>query len=139
MLSLVTVAGLSTSSYNGLCDAQRVADFIKNSEDPAVKKLPADLQSSDAGVVSAAKARVQQINRDLRLGAGLNILRSHLPSANDTNLDLLRKYIPDSQYQHLLKHVAEQDDFFDDALRNFRDLITCAEIINVGKNSQPQN
>ena len=139
MLSLVTVAGLSTSGYTGLCDARMVADFIKGSQDPEVKKLPADLQSSDAGVVSAAKARVQQIYRDLRRGVGLNILRSHLPGVSSKQLDLLRTHVPDSQYQHLLKHVAEQDDSFDDALRTFRDLITCAEIIDVGKNSQPQN
>ena len=136
MLNLVTVAGLSTSGYNGLCDAQRVADFIKNSQDPEEKKLLADLQSSDAGVVSAAKARVQQINRDLRRGEGLNILFSHLHGVTDTQLDLLRTHVPDSQYQHLLKHVVEQDDFFDDALRTFKYLIECAMLIETGKNPQ---
>ena len=136
MLNLVTVAGLSTSGYNGTSDAQRVADFIKKSQDPAVKKLLADLQDPDPAVVSAAKARIGDINRDLRLGAGLDILRSHLHGVTDTHLDLLRKHVPDSQYQHLLSHVVKRDNFFDDALRTFRYLIDCAMIIDEGMKSQ---
>ena len=136
VLNLVTVAGLSTSSYNNTCDALRVAEFIKGSQDPGVKKLLVDLQDSDPAVVSAAKARVQQINTDLRRGAGLDILLSHLHGISGKHLGLLRKHVPDTQWKNLLKHVAEQDDFFDDALRTFEYLIECATIIEDGKNPQ---
>ena len=134
VLNLVTVAGLSTSGYNDACDALRVAEFIKDSQDPGVKKLLVDLQDSDPAVVSAAKARVQQINTDLRRGAGLDILLSHLHGISGKHLELLRKHVPDTQWKNLLKHIVDLDDFFDDALRTFEYLIECAKIIEAGKN-----
>ena len=134
VLNLVTVAGLSTSGYHDTCDALRVAEFIKESQGPEVKKLLVDLQDSDPAVVSVAKARVQQINRDLRRGAGLDILLEHLPGVAGMHLELLQKHIPNSQRQNLLRHVVDRDDAFDDALQTFKQLIECATIIEAGKN-----
>jgi hypothetical protein len=134
VLNLVTVAGLSTSGYNDACDALRVAEFIKGSQDPEVKKLLVDLQDPNPAVVSAAKARVQQINTDLRRGAGLDILLEHLPGVTGRHLELLQKHIPISRRQNILRHVVDRDDAFDDALQTFKQLIECATIIEDGKN-----
>ena len=129
MLNLITVAGLSTSSPGPKCDAERVAEFITQSQDPEVKKLPADLQSSDPSVVAAAKARLQRIVKDVRRAAGPSLLLDHIRGISDGDIGLLQRHVPATQYQHLLAHVINRDEHFDEALQNFRDLIAASKII----------
>lgn len=138
MINLITVAGLSTASCNDRCDAVAVANFIRQSNDLDVEMLPADLQSDDPKVVEVAKMRIHQIDRDLRLEEGVNILRSHLSDITGADIALLRKHVDATQYQHLLLHIAERDAFLDDALQTFQDLIASAKIIEKGMNAQRQ-
>ena len=137
ILNLITVAGLSTNSYAiGMSDAKLVADIIIKSQDPDVQRLPADLQSTDPSVVEAAKSRVQEIARNARIECGLRILCSHISGFSGDQISLIETNIPASRYQNLLHHVAVQDEFFDDSIQAFKDMLESAKIIDSGKAKQ---
>ena len=138
MVNVVTIAGLSTSGYTFSCDATRVADFIMRSNDLEVEQLPADLQSRDPQVVKVAKMRVQQILKDQRAAEGIMLLRSHMPDLTGTDLELLEKHIPVAQRQNLLSHVVDQDEYMDQSLQVFQDLLESAKIIEAGLKARTQ-
>lgn len=134
IINLVTVAGLSTTSFAvGMSDAKLVADIILKSQDPDVQRLPADLQSPDSSVVEAAKTRVQEITRNARIAIGLRVLCSHIPSFSGDQIRLIENNVPAAQYQNLLYHVAVRDEFFDDALGALKSLIEGAKIIDAAR------
>ena len=130
ILNLVSVAGLSTKSFKGgQSDAKLVADFIRKSADPAIKRLPADLQSSDPATVAAAKTRIQEITHSVREGLGLKLLSSHALEFTDNQLALLEKHIPPEQMREALKHIVDRDAYFDDAMRSFKSKLDAANIL----------
>ena len=134
ILNLVSVAGLSSVTFkDGMSDMRLAADFIAQSKDPAVKQLPANLQSSDPSVVAAAKDRVQQIVHEQRSRLGLSILESHINGFNAEAVRKLQRNIPAAQLNKLLPHVIDRDDDFDDAIRAFKTLLESAEIIEAGR------
>lgn len=137
IINLVTAAGLSTSSFAiGMSDARLAADFILRSPDPAVQRLPVDLQSTDPSVVEAAKSRVQEVAREARRAVGLRILCSHIRGFSGDNIRMIEANIPAAQYQDALRHVVAQDEFFDDGIKAFKDMLEIAKIIDAGKRQQ---
>ena len=140
-LNLVSVAGLSTISFQpDQSDAKLVAEFIRKSADPAIKRLPADLQSSDPATVTAVKARIQEITHSVREGLGLNLLKSHILAISNDQIALLEKHIPPDQMREALQHIVDRDAYFDDAIQSFKSKLEAVAILDTeeqaGKTSQ---
>ena len=136
ILNLVTVAGLSTVTLtDGMSDALLVANFIEKSDDPTVRRLPADLQSSDQSVVATAKDRVQQLVREVRRGMGLSYLANQIIPFSDGTVRRLQKHIPAEQLDNLMQHVIDHDTSFDAAIEAFKGLIASVKIIEAGSDA----
>ncbi len=129
-LNLVSVAGLSTVSFQpNQSDAKLVADFIRKSADPAIKRLPADLQSSDPATVTAAKARIQEITHSVREGLGLKLLSSHIFGISTGQIELLEKHISPEQIRPVLQHIIDRDAYYDDAILSIKSKIGGATVL----------
>jgi hypothetical protein len=126
-LNLVTVAGISpVSASHKQSDVKLVMDFIDKSDDQNVRNILADLQSDDPGTVAAAKTRAQNIVHEQRQGLGLALLASHIRGIADTQIELLQKHIPVTQYTEALQHIIDRDSFMDGAIDYFKAMLETA-------------
>ncbi len=139
ILNLVTVAGLSTTSFDASCDAIMVANYIRDSPELDVEMLPADLQHPDPKVVNVAKQQVHQIATKLRQERGLKLLCSHILGVTGTDIELIQKHVPASRYQHLLQHIVERDEYMDSAIRAFKDIVESVRILDSAMKAQQQH
>ena len=129
-LNLVTIAGLSaTSASHSQSDAKLVMDFISESDDQNVRNILADLQSDDPDKVAAAKTRAHDIAHEQRQQLGIKLLKAHIPKLIDDDINLLRKYIPASQYGEALQHIVDRDSHLDASVSFFESLLETARML----------
>ena len=129
-LNLISVAELSTvSCRSGQSDAELVHKFIKESQDPEIRRLPADLQSDNPETVEAAKAHVQELARMLRSTLGLKLLSAHIPGVDTGQIELIEKHIPPERYRGMLEHIVNRDEDFDQSIEGFKSILEAVQII----------
>ncbi len=133
LLNLVTIGGLSHTTFaEGLSDASLVANFIRNSDNPDVKRLPAELKSDRPATVAAAKEQVKALALTLRHELGLKLLCTYMPEVGAQQCELLARYIPQDRCNEMLQHIVHRDPYMNDAIRFFESNLQAAYILDKG-------